>query len=245
MGDHGHLNTLVNELRTLISSVGRKAPDGAELYKLYQQHASEHPLLQRPWISRKLAQLGKSDPTWRVCSAVLTSAIERLREIDVRLSYRQQNAAAVAARWEANRTKSEMTAALGRLPGFAQDGVAAAKHVSFGVLVFDERLHHNLERGALSGWRVSDMQMVRLPLADAPSLEQIPASESQSAIARWQAWKTKRERYTVCHACHGHIDSLTSPLCVRCGWIACQCGGCGCNWPGRSRLSGGPIDIGL
>jgi hypothetical protein len=42
-------------------------------------------------------------------------------------------------------------------------------------------------------------------------------------------------RSTHCGCCHESLDNFTGVKCQKCGWIACSCGGCGCNWPGRSQ----------
>jgi len=37
-------------------------------------------------------------------------------------------------------------------------------------------------------------------------------------------------RSTHCYSCKSGIDSSTDLECVRCGWILCSCGACGCGY---------------
>ena len=44
-----------------------------------------------------------------------------------------------------------------------------------------------------------------------------------------------RRHHVQCYACHTGLDSAVDLECVRCGWILCNCGACGCGYRRRMR----------
>lgn len=48
-----------------------------------------------------------------------------------------------------------------------------------------------------------------------------------------QVSKKRRKRRTAnCYACQSPLDNYFDLECVKCGWIVCDCGACGCGWKG-------------
>jgi len=110
------------------------------------------------------------------------------------------------------------------------------KHPSLGIVAFDPQF----QQGAGDTWvRLFVISEGRWGLftrekARAEVIGTLSDSEFQSA---GDAWLTTRDRLlpllnrkTHCHGCGATLEAWTSPICLRCNWMKCTCGSCGCNW---------------
>ena len=115
-------------------------------------------------------------------------------------------------------------------------------HRQLGLLIFDPHAQREVETGKVRLFSVTEhesrlfmLNMARTrPLWSSPDdhLEEMRKAVIEYGRAR------ERQRETHCHWCRRDINSLDFSLCIRCRWIRCACGHCGCRYRGQQAACG-------
>lgn len=110
-------------------------------------------------------------------------------------------------------------------------------HREMGLLIFDPNAQREVETGKVRLFNVANHQsrLFMLDMARTRSLWSSPADhleEMRRAVVEYGRAR-ERQRETHCYWCRRDINSVDFSLCMRCGWIRCACGHCGCRYRGQ------------
>lgn len=109
------------------------------------------------------------------------------------------------------------------------------RHSAVGTITFDPMFQQGVDEVwvrvfvvAEARWAFFTRDSARVAVAEA-----LPDSEFLNASNVWLKVRTRLlpllDRKAHCHGCGISLEAFSSPVCLKCYWMKCTCGACGCN----------------
>ena len=109
------------------------------------------------------------------------------------------------------------------------------KHLNLGLVAFDPQLQQatndvwvRLFVIAEGRWGLFTREKARAEVTGTMS-----ESELQQASDAWLKTSNRLlpllNRKAHCHGCTAPLEAWSSPICLKCNWMKCSCGSCGCD----------------
>lgn len=118
---------------------------------------------------------------------------------------------------------------------FGEHELSIGVHPALGLVVYDEKAQGRIDSGQGAGWvrlfKLNEFATGKFigsevhALLTSPTPQQI--NESLEPIKRYLS---ARERTTGCYKCAKVINTIDFSICIKCNWVRCTCGACGCGY---------------
>ncbi len=118
-------------------------------------------------------------------------------------------------------------------------------HYRVGVVVFDRDFQQGIDEEvwmrffvvAKFSWALFTREDVETKFV----LGSLSSDVSEAATTTWIRLRGRLlpflKRRAWCHQCKSELKLYQNPLCLKCYWIKCACGGCGCNFDPNSPFN--------